>query len=410
MVNAELNWWGKPDGPDGGLMDDGTLSNGQGVKVIGNIDVEPWLGVNAEASASTLAAETGEVILFSSAGTWAYTFGECCQTAEELPIEYLWEFDDGSYSMEENPAHVFDAPGTYNVILEIYSSDSRLWGELMFDWAYLTIEVTTPGPLTANADGEDLGGYEAIVNEDIQLYGIATGGTKPYTYYWDLGDGTNSNEQNPVHIYTSEGKYIAILTVTDSVGATASDTAEVLVLGSGEIVVLIDAESNGIVGNNMAFNSIVYGGTEPYTYEWDFGDGTPINNEANPLHIFENKGTYTVTLTVTDSNSKTDDASTIVEIKGKTGSAEIEQVSGGLGIKATIAAGDTTCDWTMNVNGLVFIGGEANGNIQANVKETVKIPLTFAFGKVDITVTADEIQKDYKAFAIGPFFLSVKEA
>jgi PKD repeat protein len=312
--------------------------------------------------------------------------------------------------MEENPAHVFDAPGTYNVILEIYSSDSRLWGELMFDWAYLTIVVTEPGPLTANADGENLGGYEAIVNEDIQLYGIATGGTKPYSYHWELGDGTTSNEQNPIHVYTSEGTYTATLTVTDSVGTTASDDAEVMVLSSDEIVVQIDAETNGVAGDNMAFNSIVYGGTEPFTYEWDFGDGTPINNQANPLHIFENKGTYTVTLTVTDSNGITDDATTTVEIKGKTGSADIQQVSGGLGIKAIITAGDINCDWTMNVNGLVFIGGEANGNIQANVKETVKLPLTFALGKVDITVTANEIQKDYTAFAIGPFFLSVKEA
>lgn len=410
-VNARLNWWGKPDGPSGGYMNDGaTIADGLGVKVIGNVDVEPWLGVHAEASASTLYAETGELISFNSFGTFAYTFGECCQTEEELPIDYLWEFDDGSYSMEKNPAHVYDAPGTYSVILEIRSYDSRLWGEFMFDWAYLTIVVTEPGPLTANADGEDLGGYEAIVNEEIQLYGIATGGTKPYIYHWDLGDGTNSNEQNPVHVYTFEGTYTATLTVTDSVGATASDNTEVIVLSSDEIVVLIDAESNGIVGNNIAFNSIIYGGTKPFTYKWDFGDETPINNEANPLHKFENKGTYTVTLTVTDSNGKTDDATTTVEIKEKSRSAEIKQVTGGFGIKATIAAGDINCDWTIKVDGLVFIGGEANDNIQADIKETVKLPLTFALGKVDITVTANEIQKFYTAFAIGPFFLSVKEA
>jgi PKD repeat protein len=30
---------------------------------------------------------------------------------------------------------------------------------------------------------------------------------------------------------------------------------------------------------------------------WDFGDGN-ISNETNPVHIYANKGVYTVTLTV----------------------------------------------------------------------------------------------------------------
>lgn len=35
------------------------------------------------------------------------------------------------------------------------------------------------------------------------------------------------------------------------------------------------------------------------TYEWDFGDGTPISTEENPVHTYESFGDYTVTLTVT---------------------------------------------------------------------------------------------------------------
>ena len=35
------------------------------------------------------------------------------------------------------------------------------------------------------------------------------------------------------------------------------------------------------------------------SWQWDFGDGTPPGNEQNPVHIYQEAGTYTVSLTVT---------------------------------------------------------------------------------------------------------------
>ncbi len=41
-------------------------------------------------------------------------------------------------------------------------------------------------------------------------------------------------------------------------------------------------------------------------WSWDFGDGSPLNNQQNPTHWFSQPGTYNVTLTVTDNNSTID--------------------------------------------------------------------------------------------------------
>jgi len=282
----------------------------------------------------------------------------------------------------------------------------------MYDWDYVTVHVTTPGtPLTASADGENLGGYETIVGEPVQLYGDAYGGNGEYQFTWNFGDNKGtSNEQNPTHVYDAADTYTVTLTVTSG-GETATDTAEVVVNDIDELLVDI-SDGNSIAGMETMFAASVTGGTSPYTYEWIFGDGA-TSSEARPSHTYDRVGEYTVTVTVTDSNdnSKSDSATvTVEEGESSVEPVEIKEVSGGFGVKAVIDAGDSNVDWTITVDGTVFFGGEAEGSIDANVEETVKLPFTLGFGKVDITITANEIQEIYSVFALGPFFLNMQEA
>ena len=53
------------------------------------------------------------------------------------------------------------------------------------------------------------------------------------------------------------------------------------------------------------------------TYEWNFGDGTPVSNEPNPTHSFTEPGQYTVRLLVTDTTGKSG-TSTLVITAGNT--------------------------------------------------------------------------------------------
>jgi TolB protein len=68
------------------------------------------------------------------------------------------------------------------------------------------------------------------------------GGTPPYTCHWDLGDGTTSDACGVSHIYENPGTYTATLNVTDSVGQTASDSIEG--------ILIIPPTGNGTGGNN----------------------------------------------------------------------------------------------------------------------------------------------------------------
>src|SRR5881409_4315135 len=57
----------------------------------------------------------------------------------------------------------------------------------------------------------------------------ATGGTQPYSYNWDFGDGFTSNGQSVSHSYLLPGTYTVTLTVNDANGATVSTSQTVTV-------------------------------------------------------------------------------------------------------------------------------------------------------------------------------------
>src|SRR4029077_21232751 len=63
--------------------------------------------------------------------------------------------------------------------------------------------------------------------------------------------------------------------------------------------------ANPTVGQSITFTATVNGGASPYTFSWNFGDGSALG-ATNPVsHVYATKGTFTVTLTITDSSTPT---------------------------------------------------------------------------------------------------------
>src|SRR5215216_2324853 len=70
--------------------------------------------------------------------------------------------------------------------------------------------------------------------------------------------------------------------------------------------------AEGVAAATSEFEAYIAGGTEPYTISWNFGDDSERSDEQTVSHTFDEAGTYSVVLSITDSQGQT--ASDSVEI------------------------------------------------------------------------------------------------
>ncbi|RYV02477.1 hypothetical protein SOPP22_08075 [Shewanella sp. OPT22] len=63
----------------------------------------------------------------------------------------------------------------------------------------------------------------------------------------------------------------------------------------------------------IAFTANVSGGSGGYSYQWDFGDGN-TSSEVSPTHVYTSDGSYTVSVTITDSNNDSINVSRTVTV------------------------------------------------------------------------------------------------
>ena len=73
--------------------------------------------------------------------------------------------------------------------------------------------------------------------------------------------------------------------------------------------------TEGTAPATFEFKANIVGGVKPYTFSWNFGDGTKEGNKQTVVHTFKEAGTYTVTAGVIDGQHTTGSAGLKIIVK-----------------------------------------------------------------------------------------------
>ena len=220
-------------------------------------------------------------------------------------VSYDWNFGDGHTGTGVNPTHGYASDGIFIVTLTVEDDD----GDTDTNYS-ATVIYTHQYPPVANSNGP----YEGWVGEPIQFYGSATGGSKPYSWYWTFGDGQSSNLQNPTHTYDEIGVHTVVLKVTDNTGESDSDATTATIYPEGTLIADAGGPYSDYVNETIQLRGSASGGEQPYSWYWKFDDGN-TSTLQNPTYKYSAIGEYTAILTVTDDFGQTDNDIAIITIK-----------------------------------------------------------------------------------------------
>ena len=134
------------------------------------------------------------------------------------PLEYHWDFGDGSSGEGSSIEHVYEREGSYRVYLVV--TDPQGLSDIAVKIINIGSEMTGSTqnlPPQASMSAEPTEG-SAPLQVSFASAGTADPEGLPLSFLWDFGDGITSNEESLSHTYQSPGHYVATLLVTDAGG------------------------------------------------------------------------------------------------------------------------------------------------------------------------------------------------
>lgn len=199
---------------------------------------------------------------------------------------YFWSFGDGFTTTVANPSRTYNTTGTYTVGLAITTGGGCL------QTLSLPAAVRVGTKPTADFTGAPT---NLCAGQPVSFLDLSTG--QKTGWRWDFGDTANgalngSTVQNPIYQYADTGRFTVKLYVFNN--GCADSVIKPNFISAYGAVARFGYTVNCTNKREVTFND---SSLNAQSITWDFGDGTIIANQKNPVHTFPALGNYDVKLT-----------------------------------------------------------------------------------------------------------------
>lgn len=227
---------------------------------------------------------------------------------------FVWDFGNGDTPVGQSIQHTFAQAGSYLVTLFVIDTVGRV--------SSVTNTVTVTAGTLPTADIVVSPVPPVAVGQTLNFTAsgsTAEPGHRLVDFSWNFGDGTIGTGVLVQHAYQAVGTYKVTLKVTDDVGRKSPlKTADVQVTTTGGAgtgitqanFTISPANPSGPTGSDVLVffdgsGSVASAGGSILSYVWTFDTGAPATGQQTS-RTFKAPGTYNVTLSVTDSQGKSD--------------------------------------------------------------------------------------------------------
>ncbi len=193
-------------------------------------------------------------------------------------LSFNWNFGDGDFANDMNPAHTYNDLGIYSVSLKVTDGNGCTDSIIKYN----LINISNLHSMFSMPD-------YVCRNSSIQIQNNST--PVPQNVLWDFGDGTTSVIYNPIKQFSTSDTFFVKL-IVQSETCVDSIIKKIIVNEKPQAEFTANPVSSCNIPQQVNFQNTSNNAT---IYQWSFGDSS-VSFNTNPIHTYTIESDYSISL------------------------------------------------------------------------------------------------------------------